>query len=224
MPLTTPPRIEIEVVEDRTAEVAPGRGFLRVRHLVLQNRYADGTTSEKYFYDLVERAAIDAVAIVLEAEVGGEPAICLRTQLRPPLAFRPEYAVPVESEGDAVLWEVPAGLVEADERGEEGLRACAARETHEEVGLELSPDAFGRLGPSIPLSPGVIGEKIHYLVARVDPSQRGVPLEDGSPVEERAVVRFVPIADALAAIREGHVADAKTEIAIRRLAELRGVR
>lgn len=40
----------------------------------------------------------------------------------------------------------------------------------------------------------------------------------GSPVEERAEVRFVPLLQ----VRGGVVADMKTEVAIRRLAELRG--
>jgi len=118
-----------------------------------------------------------------------------------------------------VQWEVPAGLVEPDERGEEGLRACAARETLEEVGLAVAPSAFEALGPPVALSPGVIGEKIYFLVADVDPSQRGTPTEDGSPVEADARVRFVPLDDALAATRSGVVADVKTEVALRRLAE-----
>ena len=44
-------------------------------------------------------------------------------------------------------------------------------------------------------------------------------LEDGSPVEADAHVRFVPLDDALAATRAGVVADVKTEVALRRLAE-----
>ena len=92
----------------------------------------------------------------------------------------------------------------------------------EEVGLDVSPDAFGPLGPAVALSPGVLGERVHFLHALVDPTRAGVPGLDGSPVEERALIRFVPLSRALEAIREGRVADVKTEVAVRRLIELRG--
>jgi len=215
-----PPRVDVEVVADRTSGARVDEGFLRMRRLVLRNRYPDGTVSEDYPYDVVEREAMDAVAIVLAAGGRESPAVCLRTSIRPPLAFRREYAVPV-GDGDAppVLWEVPAGLVEPDEVGAEGLRACAARETLEEVGFRLAPDAFAPLGPAAGLSPGVLGEKIHFLVAEVEPDERGAPVEDGSPVEERAEIRFVPLPEALRALADGRIADVKTEVAVRRLAE-----
>lgn len=219
-PLSAPEEIEVVVVEDRTAGARCDRGFLRVRRLILQNRYADGSKSAAYPYDLVERDATDAVAIVLYARSGDTVRICLRTALRPPMTFRPTYALPIpETSGSGVLWEIPAGLVEPEEEGADGLAACAARETLEEVGLEIAADAFEALGPPAGLSPGVIGEKIHFLVAEVDPDARGVPTEDGSPVEERAEVRFLPLEDALRAARSGRIGDLKTEVGIRRLAE-----
>jgi ADP-ribose pyrophosphatase len=213
------PEVDVQVVEDHSATARCDQGFLRLRRLVLCNRYADGTTSAEYRYDLVERDALDAVAIVLWARGDHEPRVCLRSALRPPLAFRAGYRVPLPETDGPVQWEVPAGLVEPDEHGEAGLRACAARETLEEVGLSLSPDAFERLGPAASLSPGVLAEKLHYLVAEVDPSARQAPTEDGTPVEERAEVRFVALSEALAACGDGRVNDLKTEVAIRRLHE-----
>ncbi|MEC7525182.1 MAG: NUDIX domain-containing protein [Myxococcota bacterium] len=209
------PRVDVEVVEDRL--LGEG-GFLRLRRMKLRNRWPDGHESAVYPYDLVERDATDAVGIVLWADPGA-PRICLRSALRPPLAFRPGYALPLDEPAAPVLWEVPAGLVEPSERGEDGLRGCAARETLEEVGLPIEPDRFARLGPAVTLSPGVLAEKLHFFVAEVDPERRGAPTEDGTPVEERAEVRFVPLAEALAACRDGRVADLKTETAIRRLEE-----
>jgi ADP-ribose pyrophosphatase len=143
----------------------------------------------------------------------------LRSALRPPLAFRSTYALPIDDDAEPVQWEVPAGLVERAERGEEGLARCASRETLEEVGLEVAPERFARLGPAACLSPGVMAEKIYFLVAEVDPALRTTPTEDGSPVEERAAVRFVALSDALDACRDGRIADVKTETAIRRLEE-----
>jgi ADP-ribose pyrophosphatase len=221
--LGSPPRIDVVVVEDHTESARCDRGFLRLRRLVLQNRYADGTKSAPYPYDLVERDAIDAVAIVLWMRDGDAVRVCLRTALRPPMTFRPGYALPIPEEaGAGVLWEIPAGLVEPDEHGPEGLAACAARETMEEVGLDVSPSEFETLGPPAGLSPGVIGEKIHFLAAEVEPRRaeaRGAPTEDGSPVEEKAEVCFLPLSDALIAARAGEIGDLKTEVGIRRLAE-----
>lgn len=206
------PRIGVEIVEERSAEARCDVGFLRLRRLSLRNRYGDGTLSDTYVYDLVERTALDAVAIVLVARGGDEPAICLRSALRPPVALR-------EDDATGVQWEVPAGLIEADEPGPEGVLACAAREALEEVGAKLAPDDFAPLGPAVLLSPGVMAERLSFVVADVDPAACVTPTEDGSPVEEQAVVRFVPLSEALAACASGVIADIKTELAVRRLAD-----
>ncbi len=220
------PRIAVEVLADLSAELPGHQGFLRLRRVMVQNRRPDGSVSRPYRYDLVERDAMDAVAIVLVA--GGPSAdapaaelrVCLRSALRPPLAFRPGYALPLaEPLPEPVVWEVPAGLIEPEEQGEAGLRACAARETLEETGLEVDASAFSVLGPAVVLSPGVLAEKVHFLVARVRPEHAGTPTEDGSPVEADAVVCFLPLSVALAAVRDGRVHDVKTEVALRRLAE-----
>jgi len=217
--LGPPPRVRVELAEDRTAAARCDDGFLRLRRLTLRNHYPDGTGSREYAYDVVERDAMDAVGIVLEAP---GPRVCLRSALRPPLAFRDAHAVPVPDGAPPVLWEIPAGLVEPDERGEEGIRLCAARETLEEVGLEVPPERFSVLGHAAYLSPGVLAEKVHFVVAAVDPSAAGPPAADGSAVEEHAEVRWVPVAEALEATRDGRVIDVKSEVAIRRLAERSG--
>jgi ADP-ribose pyrophosphatase len=218
------PPIEVDVLEDRTAEARCDRGFLRLRRLVLRNRYPEGTASEPYAYDLVERDAIDAVVLVLHADGPGGPRVCVRSALRPPLAFLSRHSLPLPREGGPVLWELPAGLVEAEEVGMDGLRGCAARETLEETGLEVPATAFEPLGPPVYLSPGVIAEQVHFLEAAVDPALRGVPTEDGSPVEENAVVSFVPLDEALAACSDGRIADCKTELGLRRFKDRWGKR
>lgn len=218
-PLGARPAVQVEVLDDRSASARCDQGFLRLRRLTLRNRYSDGEVSAAYAYDLVERDALDAVAMVLFTDDGR---VCLRSALRPPLAFRSTYAIPIPDPSGPVMWEVPAGLVEPDERGEDGLKRCCVRETLEEVGLSLQPDAFERLGPAACLSPGVLAEKLHYFAACVDPSRARTPTEDGTPVEERAEVRFVPLALALEACRDGRIADLKTETAIRRLEERLG--
>jgi ADP-ribose pyrophosphatase len=214
------PEIDVETIEDLSAASRCDEGFLRVRRLRLRNHYPDGTVSASYRYDVVERDALDAVVLVLysidSADADGV-LVCLRSSLRPPLRFREGYRVPIPGAADPVLWELPAGLVEADESGLAGLRACSARETLEETGLRVPASEFERLGPAVYLTPGVLAEQVHFFSARVEPGQRGEPLLDGSPVEENAVVRFVPIAEALAACVDGRIADSKTELGLRRL-------
>lgn len=210
----SPPHIGVELIEDLSPHDEPG--FLRLRRRQLRNRYADGTTSEAYLYDSVDRAAMDAVVLVLH----DERSVCIRSSLRPPVAFRHELSVPRDADHPPVLWELPAGLVEPREHGEEGLRACASRETLEETGLEVPPSAFVPLGPAVFLSPGVVAERLYYYAARVDPATRGTPTEDGTPVEARAEVRFVPFAELLEICDAGHIGDAKSEVGIRRF--LRG--
>lgn len=213
------PEVVIDIVEDKTSSTPSDAGFVRVRRLVLRNRYGAGTEpSRDYAYDCVERAATDAVGIVLYARTPDR--VCLRSAIRPPVSLRPSYALPIApTSADPTLYEIPAGLVEADEHGEEGLRACAARETMEEVGLSIAPDAFFRLGPGVYLSPGLTAEKLYFLAAEADPESASAPTLDGSPVEEAAIVRWLTLPEALEACRSAALEDAKTEVAIRRLAE-----
>ncbi|MCA9613452.1 MAG: NUDIX hydrolase [Sandaracinus sp.] len=207
------PPIHVELVEDRTPEQPPG--FLRLRRRLLRNRYADGSASPDYEYDAADRRATDAVVLVLHTD---DDRVLLRTSLRPPLAFREELAVPVDPRVDPVLWELPAGLVEPEERGEEGLRLCCARETLEETGFTLDPSAFVPMGAPIFLSPGVIAERLYYFTAKVEESARGIPTEDGTPVESGSTVRFFTIDEAIAGCDAGEIGDVKSEVGLRRLA------
>jgi ADP-ribose pyrophosphatase len=111
-------------------------------------------------------------------------------------------------------------LVEPDERSEAGLRRCAARELYEETGAEVAPEALFPLGPSTFPSPGVIGERHFYFHAEIDAMALVPPVEDGSVLERQAALVTVTIEDALMLVRAGEIEDAKTEIALRRLAEL----
>jgi len=214
------PALRIQIERD---ESSPGdRGFLRLRRLVLKNHYPRGEESRPYRYDVVERDALDAVAIVLITDES-PLRVCLRSATRPPLLLRRSARLPLPADDALSIWEVPAGLVEVDERGDAGLRECAARETLEETGLSVAPDGFERLGRPIFLSPGVLAEQVHFLVATVDPARAQKPTEDGSPVEEHARVRFVTLVEAFEALDAGVLRDAKTEVALRRLRASRPV-
>jgi ADP-ribose pyrophosphatase len=221
-----PPVIHVDVLRDHLEEQggAPA-GFLWVRQLTLQNRHADGHVSQPYAYSLVERRLLDAVVITLFRRTPeGTVEVVLRSQLRPPMAFRARYDVPLLALGTgAVQWEVPAGLLEAGERGEAGLFQRASAEALEEVGYTLAPERFSLLGPPASLSPGLMAEKLHFAHAELrDDDLRSPATGDGHAVEEGSVSVFVRLADALQAVDTGLVHDVKTEIALRRLARLTG--
>ncbi len=221
-PVPLPPAIRVDVLRERGIST---EGFLRVRHVELQNAYPDGTLSKPYDYFLVERRLLDAVTLALYRHAATGPEVVLRSQLRPPLAFRDRYEVPIAATGTgAVQWEVPAGLMEPGETGEAGLFSRAAAEALEEVGYELPVDRFKMLGTATSLSPGLIAEKLHFVCAEIFPDDlHRAPEGDGHAVEEHSVSLFVPLREALAAIHTERVHDIKTELALHRLAEKLGV-
>jgi ADP-ribose pyrophosphatase len=170
------------------------------------------------------RERLDAVVIAAHyVDERGRRMVFLRSALRPPVALRPRDAWPVPERDDlGGLWELPAGLVETDERSAEGLRRCAARELQEELGFEVEPEKLEPLGPSTFPAPGVIGERHFYFHVIVDPARRSLPSEDGSVLERNAAIVAVDLDDALNLARNGMIEDAKTELGLRRLAEMNG--
>jgi ADP-ribose pyrophosphatase len=213
--------VDIEIVEDLSAQTPSDKGYLKVRRLKLRTRNADGTHSEVYRYDAVDRAALDAVVVVMWAERPGapdDPLVCVRQQLRPPLLLRRgrELVVPDARTG-LELWELPAGLIEADERGEEGVLECARRETEEETGFALPRGEFARLGVPIYLSPGMCAEKIHVVKVRVPDPTLAVEAKGDGVVEAGSTVAWWPLSECLARAEDGTIEDAKTELALRRL-------
>ena len=220
MELPELPKHALALVLERPSLDPPG--FLRLRRMMLRVPFADGTTSAPFEYDTIDRARLDAVVVAAHyRDRDGRRQVILRSALRPPVAMRPRETSPmVEKESLGALWELPAGLVEADERSAEGLRRCAARELSEEIGVDVAPEALHELGPSAFPAPGVIGERHFFFHVEIDPARGGVPTLDGSPLEEQAVVTTVDLAHAIQLTRTGAIEDEKTELALRRLAEL----
>jgi ADP-ribose pyrophosphatase len=219
-PRSLPPLPRIALVLDRERSETP-RPYLSLRRLELHAGFPDGTTSEPFFYDVVVRKALDAVIVAPHfRDQDGQTCVLLRSALRPPVAFRPREVWPMpEKDTLGGLWELPAGLVEEDERSEAGLRACAARELFEETGAKLSAGDMLPLGPSTFPCPGVIGERHFFFHAEIDPARLIAPPEDGSVLEKQAVFAAPTLEQALALVRAGQVEDAKTELGLRRLME-----
>ncbi|MFO0645909.1 MAG: NUDIX hydrolase [Polyangiales bacterium] len=210
----------IEIIDDRSGSVPSDGGFLKVRRLRMRSHYADGSTSEVFPYDVVDREALDAVVMVLFAvrdDAPADPLVCVRSALRPPLALRHsrELVVP-DPRTDAELWELPAGLIEAHEKGLDGVRACAAREALEETGFTLSATDFEVLGVPVFLSPGMCGEKIHIVCARVADPHAEVHAAGDGVLEVGATVAWWPLSECFARVAEGVIEDAKTELALHR--------
>ncbi len=105
------------------------------------------------------------------------------------------------------LLEIPAGTLEP---GEEPA-ACAARELAEEIGcragrLELLTSFF--------VAPGYSSERIHLFLARdLEPAEAEADADEA--IEEV----LVPLADAVAMVKDGRIEDAKSGLGILLAAE-----
>ena len=102
--------------------------------------------------------------------------------------------------GESLL-EVPAGV--RDVEGE-AIADCAAREVLEETGYKVTH--IEPLG-SVFTSPGFADEQIDLFLAHVDRD----PEQDAE--DEIELVRM-PLAEAVAAVRDGRIKDAKSAVAI----------
>jgi ADP-ribose pyrophosphatase len=92
----------------------------------------------------------------------------------------------------------------------------------EEAGVEVDPASLTALGPSGFPAPAIIGERHFFFHVEIDPSRARTPTEDGSALERHAALAHVELGRAIALAREGWIEDEKTELALRRLAEVVG--
>lgn len=214
----------LDVVEDFSATARCDEGFLRLRRLRVQNVREDGSRSVVYRVDVVDRPALDAVAVlVFRRRAGGGVEYLTRTVIRPAAYFRRER-VPVVPDGREHLFteEIIAGVLEPGERGEGALLARAAAELHEEGGLHVPLERLERLGPPFMAAPGIVSEKIFLLRADVTGLPQGEPGGDGSPLEEGGTLRWRTEEELEGLLAWGDVQDAKLELALRRHQRRRG--
>jgi ADP-ribose pyrophosphatase len=214
------PNVRLEVIEDLSPKGASG--FLRLLRRRFRAHYPDGSASEPFEYDEVDRRAIDAAVMLAHYEdARGVPYVYLRSSVRPPVAMRDKARSPLRDEHDhGGLWELPAGLVEPGEQTPEGVVGTAQRELLEELGFEVERSQLLPLGPSVFPVASMCAERLFYFHVAVDPNQRRAPELDGSPLERFGEVIDVPLASALAWCADGSIEDGKTEIGLRRFADL----
>ncbi len=207
----------LEVVEDFTASGRCDEGFLHVRRLRVRNQRADGSHSATYRVDVVDRPRLDAVAVLAWRRGASGLEFLTRQNLRPAAHFRREK-VPTVPDGRSHLFceEIVAGLLEVEDRGEAGLRQRCVEELREEAGFTVAPAAIELLGPPFFVAPGIISEKIFLAAVDVTGLPQAAPSGDGSPLEEGGALTWRSLASLQAALADGAIQDAKTELALGR--------
>ncbi len=213
----------IEIVQDRTATARCDEGFLRLKRYRARNRRDDGSFSPEYPIDVIDRPTLDAVAVCLWSRGADGIEVLTRAGLRPAACFRRGQRTVLPDRDYLLLEEVVAGVLEPGEQGIDALRHRAADEVLEEAGISVPPERFALLGGPFFMLPGIASEKIHLVEAEVDRGdgpavQPALGGGDGSPLEEGATLRWRRLGEAIAACERGEIEDAKTEIALRRLA------
>jgi ADP-ribose pyrophosphatase len=213
------PKIRLELLED----ISPrdDGGFLRLVRRRYRAHYPDGSQSAPFVYDAIARVALDAVVIAAHfCDVSGNRRVYLRSAVRPPLLLRAGARSPIPDEATTGgLWELPAGLVEAAEQSPDGVVRTAQRELLEELGFDALLKSLHELGKSTFPAPGFIAERHFFFEVSVDPSTRRDPELDGSALEQFGEIVDVSLVRALEMCKSGSIEDAKTELALRRLAE-----
>lgn len=214
--MKNPPLINMETLTQETVK----SGFLGIDRRKVKFTYPDNSTAEMVV-DSVMKNCNDAVAIIAHFFKDDIRYVYLRSCLRPPLGFRnfaEDSGRPEPTENPHLIWEFPAGLVDKEEHGPEGLIKAARRELHEEIGIDVPLANIKPLGPRTFSSVGMTAERIFYFEVEVDPNSIGVPLEDGSPLERFGEVLTVSLEELVEELLAGNIADSKTQMGIMRLA------
>ena len=201
---TTAPHL-VEVLEER--ECYRFRRLFRIVEARLRHRRTDGTWSPELTRVNFERGP--AAAVLLHDPQADT--VILTRQFRYPAHVAGSSCAGAAPDSGWLL-EIPAGILEDDA----GVEELARREVLEEVGYELRGDleCLGTLYPS----PGASSERITLFLATVAPGHRvadgGGVAHEGEDIE----VLAVPLDQALDLVRRGEIRDAKTVVALQRLA------
>ncbi len=209
---------EVEILE---SSLMGDGGFARLRRCTVRNLREDGSQSELYPLDILERpVGADAVAVVAyESLEQGRVRVLLRRGLRPvPRLGRGGHPTREGEIPDLMHLEVVAGILEEEDIGEEGLGRRASLELLEEAGLRVSPDLVEPLGPPVYNSLGIMAERIYLCAVAAGLEDLEAPEGDGTPLEEGSTPEVYWLEEALGLCANGQIQDAKTELILRRLA------
>ncbi|MDX2122495.1 MAG: NUDIX hydrolase [Gemmatimonadota bacterium] len=158
----------------------------RVIHLDVDTvQFPDGSTGQ---LEMIRHPGAAAVVPMLDDPAAPDPRVLLIRQFR--------------HAADGIIWEVPAGRLDAGETPE----ACARRELAEETGMRA-----GRLErlTTIYTTPGFTDERIHLFLAG--------GLEKGDhrrEADEFMELRPTPWSEAMRLIERGEIVDGKTLVSL----------
>jgi len=204
---------QIELLESSSDPERDKGKVAWIERLTVRHAYEDGTFSRPYRLDVVSHTGYDAVGVLPYWTENGEPWVMLLMSFRPVLTFRE-----IEPEPAPFMVEMIAGVLEKGEQGDIGVKRRAVEELREEAGLPAEESAVQILGASFYSSPGVYTEKLWVCAVEVDMAQRTTPKLDGSVMEEMIEPFAVALETARRMCWRGEIRDAKTEIALERLA------
>ncbi len=211
-----PPKIRTEVLSTTTIKGS----FLKIDTNEVRFHYPDGTTAEMKV-DAISRKLSDAVVIIpyFKNQIDNKYYVYLRSCLRTAVAVADYSSTMRITDCIGNLFELPAGLVDESEIGEDGLKQAVVRELKEEVGFDLDSNSvlINRLGFPMFSTPGIIAERLYFYSVQVNPNEKGIPTEDGSPLEKGGIVELFSLHEAFEYIQDGKLLDCKTEIGLNRL-------
>lgn len=215
----------LEMGADAPETIGQG-GFLTLTRCQMRNVFSDGNASPWYQLESVSPPFNDAVVLLLYAPLPDSGAlVALRRGVRPTLTLRSRNQTLKQIDGGAlsgITWELPAGGVEVHdlEPGGVGLKGRACLEAWEEAGLKIAEEDLFPLGPPSFAAPAICYERLHFLAAKVDPESVQPPPGDGHPMEQGGEMSFISLKQALEWCRKGRIMDLKSEVGLKRLAEI----
>lgn len=169
------------------------RFIFKIDEIELRHEKHDGTMSAPITRLVFER--------------GSSAAVLLHDPAADALLFCEQFRAPTCAHGSAWLIELPAGVVDPEEKPE----AAAKRETLEETGQEVAH--LQRIASVYP-SPGGSSELVHIFYGQT-PLSLGVPETAGLENEDEDIrVLCEPVSKAFSWVDAGEIQDAKTMIAL----------
>jgi hypothetical protein len=194
----------------------PAKGFIKAVSHNIEFHFDNGE-KDSMIVDSLDKKCMDVVVIVPYERDQYGLNIYLRSCIRPSLATR-EYDVgrPDKHKENPIMWELPAGLVEPEETGMEGIYSAALRELKEETGFIVPSYKIEQLGHPYFSSPGIVSERIYIMLVDVNKCNKIKPTEDGSALEKNAVVESVSLTQAFQMINDGDIVDSKTILSLYR--------
>jgi len=156
----------------------------------------------KYVKLTIRRPHGDTMEREVEDHGAATAVLAFDPERRMALLVRQFRAAVAHAGGTPAVLEAIAGLLDEDDPA-----ACAKREAHEEVGLNLR--AVERIA-TVWSMPGISTERMHLFLGRYSPSDRVG--EGGGLAEEHEDIEAVeiPLGDLWAMVEQGEIEDLKT--------------